>query len=721
VKSKVKSTEVKSNEGESKKTGSTHLRRTHAVVLAFCLMLLPLTAFAKKSQGCPLTAPGSAIQHVVYLQFDNVHFTRDNPNVPSDLEQMPHLLNFLEGSGVLHSNHHTPLISHTANDILTSLTGVYPDRHGVPVANSFRYFNPDGTTSLGVSFAYWTDPIFDPTTSTPSDTLFNMLDEKGKNTPAPWVPYTRAGCDVGAVATANVVLENIVTDIPTVFGPNSPQAQEVAANPNLATADFVGIGVHCAATSSLCSTANGGEPDQLPDEPRGYLNFNGLFGHKYVAPVINPGGPLTDLNGNVIQDTHGNPGFPGFDGMSAAVSLAYVAAMQESGVPVTYAYISDAHDAHPSGPAYGPGQAGFVAALASYDDAFSKFFASLAAHGIDQTNTLFVVTADENDHFVGGPPSPANCDGVTVPCNYAQIGEISANLAGLLATEQNVKTPFTVHSDDAPAVYITSNPGRKDSSTRFFERAVGKLTAVNPITGNTDNVTAFLADPVELKLLHMVTDDPARTPSFVLFGDSNYFFFAGAQNCTSPCVTENPGFAWNHGDVQKDIVTTWLGLVGPGVQSKGVDADTWSDHTDIRPTMLLLAGLKDDYIHDGRALVEDLNRDVLPPSLCNESVFIKLAAAYKQINAPVGQLGLDSLTVSTRAIESNDPRDQTYNSLEKQLTQITSQRNALANHMKRLLEDAEFRGQTLDDTTVNQLVDQANALLTQVSQLANGH
>jgi hypothetical protein len=28
-----------------------------------------------------------------------------------------------------------------------------------------------------------------------------------KNAPAPWVPYTRAGCDFGAVALANVVLE----------------------------------------------------------------------------------------------------------------------------------------------------------------------------------------------------------------------------------------------------------------------------------------------------------------------------------------------------------------------------------------------------------------------------------------------------------------------------------------------------------------------------------
>ena len=45
-------------------------------------------------------------KHVIYLQFDNVHYTRDNPNVPSDLEQMPNLLNFIVGDGTLISHEH---------------------------------------------------------------------------------------------------------------------------------------------------------------------------------------------------------------------------------------------------------------------------------------------------------------------------------------------------------------------------------------------------------------------------------------------------------------------------------------------------------------------------------------------------------------------------------------------------------------------------------------
>src|SRR5438067_3064138 len=117
----------------------------------------------------------------------------------------------------------------------------------------------------------------------------------------------------------------------------------------------------------MCASSSHARPDLLPDEPGGYSGYQGLFGHKYVAPQIggtgSGGTALTDLSGNTIQDASGHIGFPGFDGMSASVSLGYVAHMQESGIPVTYAYISDAHDRHPSGPAYGPGSAGYVQAL----------------------------------------------------------------------------------------------------------------------------------------------------------------------------------------------------------------------------------------------------------------------------------------------------------------------------------------------------------------------
>jgi hypothetical protein len=183
---------------------------------------------ATSTQASPATSTcqlGNGVSHVVQITFDNVHFFRDNPNVPSDLELMPHLLNFLEQNGTVLSNNHTPLIAHTANDSLTNYTGLYGDRHGMPVSNSYQAYNQDGTTDPAGSFAYWTDPVFDTARTPPGpnpghDTNPSMVysptppattnppPTPNQTTPAPWVPFTRAGCNVGDVSTANMVLEN---------------------------------------------------------------------------------------------------------------------------------------------------------------------------------------------------------------------------------------------------------------------------------------------------------------------------------------------------------------------------------------------------------------------------------------------------------------------------------------------------------------------------------
>jgi len=134
-------------------------------------VLLPFTPHAlvpAAASGCQLHSAKGDVQHVIYLIFDNVHFLRDNPNVPSDLEQMPNLLNFIRSNGTLLTNDHTVLISHTANGILTNLTGVYSDRHGQAVANSYRYFKADGSTASSSSFKYWTD-LVDDTGIPPAD------------------------------------------------------------------------------------------------------------------------------------------------------------------------------------------------------------------------------------------------------------------------------------------------------------------------------------------------------------------------------------------------------------------------------------------------------------------------------------------------------------------------------------------------------------------------
>ena len=718
-----------------------HLRGTTlnvtAVLATLVLLVVPRAlAATTATNSCQLKSPKGAIQHVIYVQFDNTHFRRDNPDIPSDLEQMPHLLNFIQDNGVLMSNDHTVLISHTATGILTSLTGVYPDRMGQPVSNSFRYFKTDGTTRTGVSFAYWTAPLFDPAGST-TDTTPEMINENGKIAPAPWVPFTRAGCDFGAVATANTILENTAIDIPTVFGAGSPEAMEVASNPGQAFADFVGIGVHCAQDSGICAQSTHARPDLLPDEPGDYSDFNGLFGAKYVNPVIKPSGPMTDLDGTVIQDATGHIGFPGFDGMEATVSLAWVAQMQEAGIPVTYAYISDAHDGHGTAGsihfAYGPGEFGYTQQLKAYDQAFQKFFDRLEADGIDKSNTLFVFTVDEGDHFVGDTPTPAGCDGVTTPCTYNHVGEINADLRRMVYTQSGDSTLFSVHSDDAPTVYVNGTSAQPirdqtDPLVRNLEREMSQLSWLNPYTGVVENnIMVALADHIGMKTLHMVTADPFRTPTFTPFADPDWFFFATSGTPPATCATQaacafipartNQSFAWNHGDIQDEIASTWVGYVGQGVDPARVDSTTWSDHTDVRPTILELVGLNDDYVHDGRVISEILEGYARPLALKKSTSFVALAQVYKQLNAPFGAFAMATLRASTKALASNDADDATYNSIEGQIQALTTQRNTLAAQMISLLDGAEFNGQTFSDAQAQSLIGQGQALLNQANAL----
>lgn len=652
---------------------------------------------------------GNGIHNVVNIVFDNVHLTRDNPNVPSDVQQMPNLLNFIEHNGVMVTHNFTPLISHTANDIVTTLTGLYPDQQGLAVANNYGFYNPDGTEGgFPSAFQYWTDKI--------GDGAFNNVTARGTNAPAPWVPFTRAGCNVGGVSTANIELENN-GNIIGVFGANSPEATELAASdPDTgqpAAGDFIGIAIHCAQSSALCATANHGKPDRLPGEPGGYNGFNGLFGHKYVAPAIAPGG-LTDLNGNPITR------FPGFGGITASQSLAYTAAMLEHGVPVTYSYISDAHDNHAVRGTFGPGEAPYVARLQAYDQAFGKFFARLAADGITAENTLFNFSSDENDHFAG--KLLPNCDGVTTPCVYdhsrgtGNIGEIATNITDLMA-KAGVSTNFDLHFDSAPAVYILPRSGRTDSVTRKLEQTAATLVDPhNYITGLATPVMQRMADPVEMKNLHMITGDPARTPTFIFFGNADYFFqtFGGSD------FRQNPDFAWQHGDFQPEIVTSWLSLAGPGVRHLGVDDKTWVSHADVRPTILALTGLKDDYRSEGRVVVEDLEPDGLPRSLrAHHETVIELGQVYSQLNAPVGQFGLDTLKISTRALASTSAGDTTYTDLESELAGFGRHRDNLAREIGGMLNGAAFDGEAIDQDDAAELVEQAHDLLAAVHAAAS--
>ena len=740
-----------------------------------------VTLASTASSSCHL---GNGVKHVVELTFDNVHYFRDNPNVPSDLQMMPNLLNFFENNGTFLANNHTPLIAHTADDLLTTFTGLYGDRQGMPVSNSYQAYNTDGpngafdSTDPAGSFAYWTDPVND-TASKPSpghDTNPNLVYSPvppstaahtvapTTSTPAPWVPYTRAGCDVGDVATVNQELENTTPDIADAFGASSPEAQQLAADPDsfkdAETADYVGLAVHCAQGNAFCSTAQAVKygqtspsptavTDSLPAEPGGYTGFQALFGHRYVAPqlgagtpsltrngyqVTNAAGNLVDENGNQINGAFltSHPGFPGFGPINASQTLAYAADMLESGVPVVNGYIADIHgNEHIPGlaacngapSALGPGTPCYVAQAQYYNAAFGAFFQRLAADGINASNTEFVLSSDEGDHVAGAnvgraiQPTPANCDGVTVPCTYpaGTFGELAGNITGLLATQKNDTTPFTLESDAAPEFYVTGDPGPNSPQVRTLERDVSGLTASNPYTGTTQNIANYLADPAEMAILHMVNADPARTPTFALFARPDYFLSPGPATCTGACVAVNSGFAYNHGDYAAEINTNYAAFAGPGVKHLGLDGlpanegpssagpnsgqvvvassgttGTWTDETDIRPTLMYLTGLKDDYEHDGRVITEllaDPNHALSGPAVAT------LGACYKQLNSSVGQFGNYTLQASTAAVESSTTNDREFTTVNAALTGLDRVRDALALRIKGELEAAAFADQ----------------------------
>jgi hypothetical protein len=96
-------------------------------------------------------------------------------------------------------------------------------------------------------------------------------------------------------------------------------------------------------------------------------------------------------------------------------------------------------------------------------------------------------------------------------------------------------------------------------------------------------------------------------------------------------------------------------------------------------------------------------------------------AVYKQINVPVGELALATLTASTTALDSGSATDDsTYSTIEGQISQITQARNALDAQIEAAIEGATFHGQTLDPTLANTLISKANALILQGNILGGG-
>ena len=177
------------------------------------------------------------------------------------------------------------------------------------------------------------------------------------------------------------------------------------------------------------------------------------------------------------------------------------------------------------------------------------------------------------------------------------------------------------------------------------------------------------------------------------------------------------------GEISRSAFLERASPLGTGTSEDEDEEDSsaieFSYHTDVRPTVLALLGLHDDYSHDGRVLLEALKPSALPDVVRDHfDSLVRLGCAYKQINAPFGDLAKQTLKICTAALVTNAPSDAVYTSLRNRLEGWRDRRNALASKMRDILEAAAFSDQGISDDQAEDLIEKANALLGQVRACA---
>jgi predicted transcriptional regulator len=111
---------------------------------------------------------------------------------------------------------------------------------------------------------------------------------------------------------------------------------------------------------------------------------------------------------------------------------------------------------------------------------------------------------------------------------------------------------------------------------------------------------------------------------------------------------------------------------------------TWVEEADIRPTMLYLLGLTDDYLSDGHVITQALT--TVPPALAATA---DLAKGYDQVNSSVGPFATDTLIADSKALASGSSSDDSVYAAEQQtLHQLADDRDQAVAKIKQTLADA---------------------------------
>jgi hypothetical protein len=251
---------------------------------------------------------------------------------------------------------------------------------------------------------------------------------------------------------------------------------------------------------------------------------------------------------------------------------------------------------------------------------------------------------------------------------------------------------------------VHGQPAANDPTVRQLERDTAAMTSNVTYSGvPNEQIAKYQADAVEERILHMQTNDPLRLPTYSIFPMPDYFF-----GTSGPNVSINNDFAYDHGYYSPNVDITWVGFAGAGVARNGVDGPgptggneshdpnstntvpeaskvgTWVEEASIRPTMLDLLGLQDDYQNDGHVITQALAS--VPPAL---QATEDLAAGYDQINSSVGQFATDTLISDTKALASgSSSNDKAFAKEETTLRNLADDRDRTAQQIKDTLSAA---------------------------------
>lgn len=294
--------------------------------------------------------------------------------------------------------------------------------------------------------------------------------------------------------------------------------------------------------------------------------------------------------------------FPGWPLRQVEYPLTATALMQEHGVRVTFTYLENLHGSR--------GLGAYDDVLARYDAAFAAFFARLAAAGITPENSLFVVTVDEGDHLV-------------------PEGGRTVALGTYLESHPDYPVPpEAVQMAGGAAANLYLAPGVDRAAVRA---ALRRAPGVQAIAWGAALRAAQIA----------VAADPARVPDLTVFGEPDVQF----REHGARLIGRTAAPLWNHGTLGPAMERVWLALRGPGIRPGPLT--TWTDHPDILATVHALLGLPITDL-DGQMIVAALDEGLVPAA-ARDPATLRLAAAVKQAQAPLGAFGRAALAVATGA------------------------------------------------------------------------